>query len=118
MWCSTRSTVRSYARAEHAHLFTQLGHFVVGQPARRLVEDEELRSRRERASDLDALQRAEGQPGGRTKRVGGQIEFFEQLVALVAQPALLRPAAQAQRRADEADARARMGADHDVFEDT
>src|SRR6266545_3614710 len=96
MWCSTRSTVT----------------------ARRLVDEEQPRARRERAGQLDALERPERQAGRRMVRDVLEIEEGEELDRSRTDRRLLpgHPA-QAKRIREEVAARPAVHADHDVLQD-
>ena len=72
MWCSTSSTVSVVLVAERADQLAELVDLGVRQPGGRFVEQQQLRSRRERPRDLDALQRAVRQSDGRP--VGEMVE--------------------------------------------
>ena len=93
----------------------QLVDLGVGQPAGRLVEHQQLRVAGERPGDLDALQRAERQPGRRLEGDVGEAEALQQLERPHRRPALLAARAEAQRRGHEVGLRARVGADHHVL---
>src|SRR5213594_283190 len=70
-----------------------------------------------RARQLDALERAERQPGGGVRGDGRQVEEREQLARALADLRLLAPhPRQAQRVAEEVAARATVDADHHVLE--
>ena len=62
IWCSTSRIVRSYSRAQREEQLRQLADLPVAEAAGGLVEQQQLRPRRQRARQLDALERAVGEP--------------------------------------------------------
>ena len=74
--------------AQAADEVAELLDLLVVQPARRLVEEEELRPRDERPRELDPLQRREREADGRAARAVGEPDVVERL-----ERALLGPVA-------------------------
>ena len=64
MWCSTSSTREVELVADRADELAELVDLGVGETGGRLVEQQQPRLRRERAGDLDALERAVRQADG------------------------------------------------------
>src|SRR5262249_25767195 len=58
----------------------ELGHLLVVQPAGRLVEEEQARTRYESTSELDPFQRPERQSGGVTSRNAADADELERLL--------------------------------------
>ena len=86
MWCSTSRIVRS-CRAEAADQLGELADLLVVEPAGGLVEQEQRRLGDERARELDALQRPEGEaarPAARRARQSSR--YVEHLSAPAARP--------------------------------
>ena len=104
--------------ADAADELAELVDLVVIEAAGRLVEQQQLRLGRERARQLDALLRAEGQAGDAACATSLEVEIGDQIscdLAVDAAPRAAHPG-QAQRVADEVAAGAGMGADPDVVE--
>ncbi len=88
----------------------------VGQPGRRLVEQQEARLGGQRPGDLEPLQRAEREARRRAVRQRTEAELVEQLAGSLAHPPVLATGADARDRPDEPDAALAVLADHHVLE--
>src|SRR6185437_3906240 len=87
------------------------------EPRRRLVEQQQLRFRRQGARQLDALLRPEGQIAHRDMRHPAEIEKRDEAGDALAQRVLLAgDERQAQRVPEKAAARPAMAADQDVLQ--
>ena len=75
MWCSTSSTVRSRLVAEVLDGLGQLVDLAVGEAVRRLVEQQQPGLADERPGELDALERAVRQAGGRVVGESAEIDL-------------------------------------------
>ena len=83
MWCSTSSTVRSNSSRICSDRVAELVDLAVGEPGGRLVHQQEPRPGRQGPGDLQALERAERQAGGRAEHQRPETELGEQIAGEV-----------------------------------
>ena len=102
--------------AQSSNGVAELVDLGVGQPRRRLVEQQQARLRGHRPSDLDALQRAERQPCRGAQRERGETEIRQDVHRVLRQAPLLLADTDAERRGHEVDRTPTVCPDHHVLQ--
>ena len=96
--------------------FPEFVDLPVGQSRRRLVHQQEARSGGQRPGDLESLERAERQPGGRPEHQWTEAELDEQVAGEVAGAPVLGGDSDPADRLGDADVALAVGPHHHVLE--